>query len=96
MHYKGVTASHLPSFLLPCPHCGNRMAITAVAPAQYANGAESDDLEDVTHACVQCGTTLISTRPLSGDSQRHDAPAALKSGSGGALGRPGPPPTQAV
>jgi predicted RNA-binding Zn-ribbon protein involved in translation (DUF1610 family) len=64
MHYKDVTASHLPSFLLPCPHCGNRMAITAIAPAQYADGAESDDLEDVTHACVQCGTTLISTRPL--------------------------------
>jgi hypothetical protein len=43
------------------------MAITAIAPAQYADGAESDDLEDVTHACVQCGTT-VSMRRLSGDS----------------------------
>ena len=43
------------------------MTITAVVPARYANGAESNDLEDVTHTCVQCGTTLISTRrPLSG------------------------------
>jgi hypothetical protein len=68
VRYKNVTPSHLPSFLLPCPHCGNRMAITSVAPALYANGAESNFLEDVTHTCVQCGTTLISTRrSLSGD-----------------------------
>jgi trehalose-phosphatase len=45
-----------------CPHCGHRMAITAVAPALYANGAASNDLEDVTHTCLQCGTTQISTR----------------------------------
>jgi hypothetical protein len=38
------------------------MAITSIAPALYPNGAESNDLEDVTHGCVQCGTTLISTR----------------------------------
>jgi ferredoxin-like protein FixX len=45
-----------------------RMAITAVAPARLANGAASNDLEDVTHGCVQCGTTLIRTRrPFSGD-----------------------------
>ena len=66
MHYKDVAPSHLPTFLLPCPHCANRLAITAVAPARYANGAESNDLEDVTHTCVQCGTTLIRTiRPFS-------------------------------
>jgi predicted RNA-binding Zn-ribbon protein involved in translation (DUF1610 family) len=64
MHCKDVAPSHLPSFLLPCPHCGDRMAITAVAPALYDDGAASNDLEDVTHTCVQCGTTLISTRPL--------------------------------
>jgi hypothetical protein len=40
------------------------MAITAVAPALYANGAASNDLEDITHTCVQCGATLISTRRL--------------------------------
>jgi hypothetical protein len=44
------------------------MAITAVALARYPNGAESNDLEDVTHSCVQCGMTLISTRrPFSGN-----------------------------
>jgi hypothetical protein len=62
MNYLEVTPSQLPSFLLPCPHCGSRMAITAVAPALYANGEESNDLEDITHTCVQCGATLISTR----------------------------------
>jgi predicted RNA-binding Zn-ribbon protein involved in translation (DUF1610 family) len=62
MHYKYATPSQLPSFLLPCPQCGNRMAITDVTPARYANGAESNDLEDVTHTCVQCGAALISTR----------------------------------
>jgi hypothetical protein len=62
MHYKNVAPSHLPSLLLPCSYCGHRMEITAVAPALYANGAASNDLEDITHTCVQCGATLISTR----------------------------------
>jgi hypothetical protein len=45
------------------------MAVTSVAPARDDDGAESNDLEDVTHGCVQCGTTLISTRrSLSDDS----------------------------
>jgi hypothetical protein len=57
VRYINVAPSHLPSFLLPCPHCGHRMMITAVAPALYPNGAASNDLEDVTHTCVQCGTT---------------------------------------
>jgi hypothetical protein len=65
MDYKDVAPSRLPSFLLPCPHCGHRMAITGVRPARLANGGESNDLEDVTHGCVQCGTTLTrTTRPL--------------------------------
>jgi hypothetical protein len=68
MRLKDVAPSRLPSFLLPCMHCGHRMAMTAVAPARLANGAQSNDLEDVTHACVHCGTTLTRTiRPLSGD-----------------------------
>jgi hypothetical protein len=49
MHCKNVAPSHLPSFLLPCPQCGSRLAITAVAPARLANGAASNNLEDVTH-----------------------------------------------
>jgi hypothetical protein len=64
--HRAIDPSGLPSFILPCPHY--RMEITAVAPARFDNGAESNDLEDVTHGCVQCGTMLIRTvRPLSGD-----------------------------
>jgi hypothetical protein len=63
-----VASSRLPSFLLPCPHCGDRMVITAVTPARFASGVESNDLEDVTHSCVQCGTSLTRTiRPLDGE-----------------------------
>ena len=66
--HRPIAPSGLPSFLLPCPHCGHRMAVTAVAPARFDNGVESNDLEDVTHGCVQCGTTLTRTvRPLSAD-----------------------------
>jgi len=44
------------------------MAITSVTPARYPNGAESNDLEDVTHTCVHCGATLTRTRrPFSGE-----------------------------
>lgn len=62
MHSGDVTPSQLPSFFLPCPQCGNRMEITAVVPARHANGAASDDLVDVIHTCVQCGSALVSTR----------------------------------
>jgi hypothetical protein len=44
------------------------MVITAITRTRIANGAESNDLKDVTHACVQCGRTLTRTvRPVSGD-----------------------------
>jgi predicted RNA-binding Zn-ribbon protein involved in translation (DUF1610 family) len=67
MRYLDVAPSRLPSLLLPCPHCGHRMVITAVEPALLANGADDDDLQDVTHSCVQCGTALTRTvRSLSG------------------------------
>jgi hypothetical protein len=70
MHFKDVAPSLLPSFLLPCQHCGHRMAITAVTPARYPSGVVSNDLEDVTHSCVQCGATLIRTiRTCSGDTR---------------------------
>jgi hypothetical protein len=43
------------------------MVIMAVTPARFA-GADSNDLEDITHGCVQCGTTLTRTvRPLAGE-----------------------------
>jgi hypothetical protein len=45
------------------------MAIIAVAPARFA-GVDSNDLEDITHGCVQCGTTLTRTvRPLVDEEQ---------------------------
>jgi phage terminase large subunit GpA-like protein len=69
--FKDVAPSHLPSFILPCPHCGHRMAITAVTPAWFNGDAESGNLEDITHGCVQCGTTLTRTvRPLAEDDQK--------------------------
>jgi hypothetical protein len=44
------------------------MAITAVTPAQFNGSAEFSTLEDITHGCVQCGTTLTRTvRPLAKD-----------------------------
>jgi endogenous inhibitor of DNA gyrase (YacG/DUF329 family) len=68
MHRKDVSPSRLPSFLLPCPHCGHRMAVVTVAPTRMDTGAESNELEDVTHGCVQCGTTLTRTvRPFTGE-----------------------------
>jgi endogenous inhibitor of DNA gyrase (YacG/DUF329 family) len=68
MDRKDVAPSRLPTFLLPCPHCGQRMAIMSVAPAVFNVGIEANDLEDVTHACQQCGTTLTRTvRPFAGD-----------------------------
>ena len=63
MRYQEVSPSRLPTLLVPCPLCVHRMVITAVEPALLADGAASHDLEDVTHRCVQCGTTIIRTIP---------------------------------
>jgi hypothetical protein len=44
------------------------MAITAVTPTRFDSGNESSELEDVTHGCAECGTTLTRTiRPPVGD-----------------------------
>jgi hypothetical protein len=56
MHYQEVSPSRLPFLFVPCPLCVHRMVITTVEPALLADGAASDDLEDVTRCCVQCGT----------------------------------------
>jgi len=61
VRYMDVAPSHLPSLILPCPHCGQRMAITNIEPAPLAYGAACGDLEDITHTCAQCSTTLIRT-----------------------------------
>jgi ferredoxin-like protein FixX len=49
------------------------MAITAVAPAQSNGGAESGNLEDITHGCVQCGTTLTRTVRQLAEDERETA-----------------------
>ena len=68
MGRRDVSSSGLPSLLLPCPLCGHRMAIASVTPARLANGAEANDLEDITHTCVHCGTAVIRTiRLIYGD-----------------------------
>jgi hypothetical protein len=67
MRYQEVSPSRLPSLLIPCPHCVHRMVIATIEPALLAHGTASNDLEDVTHRCMQCGTTIIRTiRSLSG------------------------------
>jgi predicted nucleic acid-binding Zn-ribbon protein len=72
MRCQDVAPSRLSSLLLPCPHCGHRMVIVAVGPVQLANGAASNDLEDVTHGCVQCGTRLTRTvRSLADAARSH-------------------------
>jgi len=43
------------------------MHVISVAPARLETGSAANDLEDVTHACMQCGTTSSRTvRPLHG------------------------------
>jgi hypothetical protein len=61
MYRNDVHPSGLPSLLLPCTHCGHRMIFGSVEPARLGSGAASNDLEDITYYCVQCGTTLVRT-----------------------------------
>jgi DNA-directed RNA polymerase subunit RPC12/RpoP len=58
---RPIIPSHLPSFLLPCPHCGNRMVVKAVTPVPVDGSEDRSDLDDITYGCVQCGTTLTRT-----------------------------------
>jgi hypothetical protein len=62
MHCQEVSPSHLLFLFVPCPLCVHRMVITTVEPALLADGAASDDLEDVTHRCVQSGTMIVLRR----------------------------------
>jgi hypothetical protein len=58
---KNIVPSHLPSFLLPCPQCGNRMVVRAVTPVPLADSAKTSSLDDITYGCVQCSTTMTRT-----------------------------------
>jgi hypothetical protein len=37
------------------------MVFATIEPARLANGAASNDLQDITHSCAECGTTLTRT-----------------------------------
>jgi hypothetical protein len=60
-HARTVPPSGLPSFMLTCTQSGHRMMFASIEPARLASGAASNDLENITHSCVQCGTALIRT-----------------------------------
>ncbi len=49
------------------------MAITAITPARPNSDEEVGDLEDITHGCVQCGTTLTRTVRSLADGDREPA-----------------------
>jgi hypothetical protein len=51
------------------------MAVTEVTPARPGGGAESNNLKDITHGCMQCGTTLIRTVRRDEDDQETAIPA---------------------
>jgi hypothetical protein len=56
---RATSRSQLPSFLIPCPHCGGRMAMKMIKPVFFA-----DDLEEITHVCDGCGSELSRTARL--------------------------------
>ena len=45
-----------PLMVVPCPCCGQPLKLVSVEPTPLAN-----DFEDVTEACLQCGTELVRT-----------------------------------
>jgi len=59
--FKNIVPSHLPSFLLPCPDCGNRLVVRAVVPVPFEGGTKGSNLDDITYGCVQCSATLTRT-----------------------------------
>lgn len=61
MSVKNIVTSHLPSFLLPCPQCGNRMVVRSVTPVPVDGSAVCGDLDDINYGCVRCGTTMTRT-----------------------------------
>jgi hypothetical protein len=56
MRHQIAPPSHLPTMMLPCPHCGKWMTIMSIE-ADAIDG----ELENIAHGCVRCGTELIRT-----------------------------------
>ena len=64
MDRQTVPLSFLPSLIMPCPYCGQRMIVKSVlTPAFHC------DFEEVTHGCKQCGTEL--TRTIRSETELH-------------------------
>jgi hypothetical protein len=42
--------------VVPCPCCGQPLKLVSVEPTPHA-----DDFEDLTEACLPCGTELVRT-----------------------------------
>lgn len=55
MDRHAAEGSRLPSFMLPCPSCADRMVLKSV------EHLTSSDLEDITYTCQHCGTELVRT-----------------------------------
>jgi hypothetical protein len=45
-----------PSMVVPCPCCGQPLKPVSVEPTPL-----TDDFEEVTEACLPCGTELVRT-----------------------------------
>ena len=56
MPHQHVAPSRPAAHLVPCPCCGQPLKLISVEPTPLAN-----DFEDVTEACLPCGTELIRT-----------------------------------
>jgi hypothetical protein len=56
MPRQRLAPSKAPLMVVPCPCCGQPLKLVSVEPTPLA-----DDFEDVTEACLPCGTELIRT-----------------------------------
>jgi DNA-directed RNA polymerase subunit RPC12/RpoP len=53
-HQAALSASSLPSLMMPCPVCAGRMVFNGRRPI-------AADVEDSVYACRRCGAELIRT-----------------------------------
>jgi ribosomal protein S27E len=51
-----IAPANPPLTVVPCPGCSKPLKLMSVEPTPLA-----DDFEDVTEACLQCGTELVRT-----------------------------------
>lgn len=56
MRRLSLVASSLPSLIIPCPRCAQRMSFRSVDTTKT-----EPCFQDTTYACDQCGTEVIRT-----------------------------------